>query len=83
MAIPAWGLEGMEMNMEMVVTRWKRVTYSLLWIAAFWVAGDGSYVWKFFRRRFWRFWLGAPIGDILSCLALPDNGSQSALRSPV
>jgi hypothetical protein len=27
--------------------------------------GDGAYVWKFFRKRFWRFWLGAPIGDIL------------------
>ncbi len=25
----AWGLEGMEMNMEMVVTRWKRVTLLL------------------------------------------------------
>ncbi len=35
----AWGLEGMEMNMEMVVTRWKRVTYSLLWVVAFWVVG--------------------------------------------
>jgi hypothetical protein len=60
----AWGLEIMEMNVEMVAARWKRVTYYLLWIAGYWLMGDGSYVWKFFRRRFWRFWLGAPIGDI-------------------
>jgi Macrocin-O-methyltransferase (TylF) len=64
----AWGLEIMEMNLEMVVARWRRVTYYLLLIAGYWLAGDGSHVWKFFRRRFWRFWLGAPIGDILFML---------------
>jgi hypothetical protein len=64
----AWGLEIMQMNLEMIVSRWKRVTYYLLWIAAYWLAGDGSYVWQFFRARFWRFWLGAPIGDILFLL---------------
>ncbi len=63
-----WGLEIMQMNLEMVVSRWKRVTYYLLWIAAYWLAGDGSYIWQFFRARFWRFWLGAPIGDILFIL---------------
>ncbi len=61
----AWGLEIMEMNLEMVVPRWKRMTYYLPWIAGFWFVGGGSYVWKFFRPQFWRFWLGAPIGDIL------------------
>ena len=61
----AWGLEIMEMNVEMVEARSKRLVYCLLWIAAYWLMGDGSYVWKFFRKRFWRFWLGAPIGDIL------------------
>lgn len=76
----AWGLEGMEMNMEMVVTRWKRVTYSLLWIAAFWVAGDGSYVWKFFQGRFWRFWLGAPIGDILFMLGAAGQRKSVSLE---
>jgi hypothetical protein len=76
----AWGLEGMEMNMEMVVARWKRVTYSLLWIAAFWVAGDGSYVWKFFQKRFWRFWLGAPIGDILFMLCAAGQRKSVSLE---
>ncbi len=76
----AWGLEGMEMNMEMVVSRWKRVTYSLLWVVAFWVAGDGSYVWKFFRRRFWRFWLGAPIGDIFFMLGAAGQRKSVSLE---
>lgn len=76
----AWGLEGMEANMEMVVTRWKRVTYYLLWIATFWVAGDGSYVWKFFRRRFWRFWLGAPIGDVLFMLGAAGQRKSVSLE---
>jgi Macrocin-O-methyltransferase (TylF) len=61
----AWGLEIMEMNLEMVTARLRRVAYYLVWIAAYWLMGDGAYVWKFFRKRFWRFWLGAPIGDIL------------------
>jgi Macrocin-O-methyltransferase (TylF) len=76
----AWGLEIMEMNLEMVVARWKRVTYYLLWIAAYWLAGDGSYVWKFFRRRFWRFWLGAPIGDILFMLGAAGQRKSVSLE---
>jgi hypothetical protein len=64
----AWGLEIMQMNLQMVVGRWKRMTYYLLWIAAYWLAGDGSFAWQFFRPRFWRFWLGAPVGDILFLL---------------
>ena len=76
----AWGLEIMEMNVEMVVARWKRVTYYLLWIAAYWLAGDGSYVWKFFRRRFWRFWLGAPIGDILFVLGAAGQRKSVSLE---
>ena len=76
----AWGLEIMEMNLEMVVARWKRVMYYLLWIAAYWLAGDGSYVWKFFRRRFWRFWLGAPIGDILFMLGAAGQRKSVSLE---
>jgi hypothetical protein len=64
----AWGLEIMVMNSEMVVSRWKRAMYFLLWISAYWSLADGSYVWQFFRKRFWRFWLGAPVGDILFML---------------
>ena len=61
----AWGLEIFEMNLEMVTARWRRIAYFLVLIAGYWLKGDGSYGWTFFRRRFWRFWLGAPIGDIL------------------
>jgi hypothetical protein len=60
----AWGLEIWEMNLEMVSARWKRVLYYFVLIAAYWLKGDGSYAWTFFRKRFWRFWLGAPMGDI-------------------
>ena len=76
----AWGLEMMEMNVEMVVARWKRVTYYLLGIAGYWLMGDGSYVWKFFRKRFWRFWLGAPIGDILFMLGAAGQRKSVSLE---
>jgi hypothetical protein len=64
----AWGLEIWEMNIEMVTARWKRVVYYFAAIAVHWLIGNGSYAWAFFNRRFWRFWLGAPIGDILFML---------------
>ena len=48
----AWGLEIMEMNLEMVALRRKRAVYYLLWIASYWLMGDGSYVWKFLRDDF-------------------------------
>ena len=76
----AWGLEAMEMNLEMVTARWKRAGYYLLWIAAYWSMGDGSYVWKFFRRRFWRFWLGAPIGDVLFMLGAAGQRKSVSLE---
>jgi Methyltransferase domain len=60
----AWGLEMWEMNVEMVAARWKRAVYYLGVIAVYWLMGDGSYAWRSFGRRFWRFWLGAPVGDI-------------------
>ncbi len=64
----AWGLEIMEMNVEMLSARWKRALTYILWIAGYWLKGDGRYVWTFFRRPFWRFWLGAPLGDIFFML---------------
>jgi len=76
----AWGLEIMEMNIEMVAARWKRVVYYLLWIAGYWVMGDGSYVWKFFRKHFWRFWLGAPLGDILFMLSAAGQRKSVSLE---
>ncbi|MEE6176651.1 class I SAM-dependent methyltransferase [Mycobacterium sp. 050134] len=76
----AWGLEIMEMNVEMVVAAWKRVAYCLLWITGYWLVGDGSFVWKFFRKRFWRFWLGAPAGDILFLLGAAGQRKSVSLE---
>ncbi|WP_163702122.1 class I SAM-dependent methyltransferase [Mycolicibacterium sarraceniae] len=60
----AWGLEMWEMNVEMVTSAWKRVPYYFLAVAVYWVIGNGNFAWAFFSKRFWRFWLGAPTGDI-------------------
>jgi hypothetical protein len=76
----AWGLEIFEMNLEMVTARWRRIAYFLILIAGYWLKGDGSYAWTFFRRRFWRFWLGAPIGDILFILAAAGQRKSVSLE---
>jgi hypothetical protein len=76
----AWGLEIFEMNLEMVTARWRRIAYFLVLIAGYWLKGDGSYAWTFFRRRFWRFWLGAPIGDILFILAAAGQRKSVSLE---
>lgn len=64
----AWGLEMMEMNVEMVAARWKRVLYYILAIPAYLFLGEGRHTWACFRKPFWRFWLGAPTGDMLFML---------------
>jgi hypothetical protein len=76
----AWGLEAWEMNVEMVTARWKRAVYYLVMIALYWSIGDGSYAWTFFRRRFWRFWLGAPLGDILFMLGATGQRKSVSLE---
>jgi hypothetical protein len=76
----AWGLEAWEMNFEMVTARHKRVMYCLIMIALYWSRGDGSYAWTFFRTRFWRFWLGAPIGDILFMLGAAGQRKSVSLE---
>jgi hypothetical protein len=76
----AWGLEVFEMNLEMVTARWRRIGYFLILIAGYWMKGDGSYAWTFFRRRFWRFWLGAPIGDILFILGAAGQRKSVSLE---
>ena len=76
----AWGLEIFEMNLEMVTARWKRMAYQIVLIAGYWLKGDGSYAWKFFRKRFWRFWLGAPIGDILFMLSAAGQRKSVSLE---
>jgi len=64
----AWGLEIMEMNVEMTAARWKRILYYVVAIPVYWLIGEGRYAWTCFRRPFWRFWLGAPIGDMVFML---------------
>ncbi|MCV7103865.1 class I SAM-dependent methyltransferase [Mycobacterium palustre] len=76
----AWGLEAWEMNIEMVTSRRRRFLYSLVMIALYWSKGDGSYAWAFFRRRFWRFWLGAPWGDILFMLGAAGQRKSVSLE---
>uniref|UniRef100_UPI0031D5453A class I SAM-dependent methyltransferase n=1 Tax=Mycobacterium sp. TaxID=1785 RepID=UPI0031D5453A len=76
----AWGLEIFEMNLERVTARWRRIAYFLVLIAGYWCKGDGSYVWKFFQKRFWRFWLGAPIGDILFMLGAAGQRKSVSLE---
>ncbi|WP_343710734.1 class I SAM-dependent methyltransferase [Mycobacterium sp.] len=76
----AWGLEMWEMNIEMVAARWKRLVYYLVAIAVYWSAGDGHYAWTFFGRRFWRFWLGAPIGDIIFMLGAAGQRKSVSLE---
>jgi hypothetical protein len=76
----AWGLEIWEMNLEMVASRWKRMVYYLLLISGYWSIGDGSYAWTFFRKRFWRFWLGAPLGDILFMLGAAGQRKSVSLE---
>lgn len=76
----AWGLEIMEMNVEMIATRWKRTLYYLVVIAWYWLIGDGRYAWTFFSRRFWRFWLGAPISDIAFLLGAAGQRKSVSLE---
>jgi hypothetical protein len=76
----AWGLEIMEMNVEMVTARWRRGVYYLVWIAGHWLIGDGSYVWKFLRSQFWRFWLGAYVSDMLFMLAVGGQRKSVSLE---
>ncbi|MGH3967691.1 MAG: class I SAM-dependent methyltransferase [Mycobacterium sp.] len=76
----AWGLEAWEMNVEMVAARWKRVLYCVGLIALYWLKGDGRYAWTCFRRRFWRFWLGAPIGDIFFMLGAAGQRKSVSLE---
>lgn len=76
----AWGLEIMEMNVEMVAAPWKRFLYYLLVISVWWLNGDGRNAWAFFRKPFWRFWLGAPIGDIIFMLGAAGSRKSVSLE---
>lgn len=76
----AWGLEIWEMNIQMVTARWKRIAYYFVAIAVYWLLGNGNYVWAFFDRRFWRFWLGAPPGDIAFMLGAAGQRKSVSLE---
>ncbi|OBH02061.1 MULTISPECIES: class I SAM-dependent methyltransferase [unclassified Mycobacterium] len=76
----AWGLETWEMNVEMVTSRWRRWLYYFVLIAVYWSIGNGQYAWNLFGRRFWRFWLGAPIGDILFMLGAAGQRKSVSLE---
>lgn len=76
----SWGLEIWEMNVEMVAARWKRVAYYFVAIAVYWLIGNGNYAWAFFGKRFWRFWLGAPIRDILFMLGAAGQRKSVSLE---
>lgn len=60
----AWGLEVMEMNTEMISSPWKRVLYYMVGIPLYWLVGEGRFASAFYRKPFWRFWFGAPAGDM-------------------
>ncbi|GFG73608.1 hypothetical protein MBOT_09730 [Mycobacterium botniense] len=76
----AWGLEIWEMNIEMVTAPWKRVAYYIVAIALYWLLGDGRYAWACFSRRFWRFWLSAPLGDIFFMLGAAGQRKSVSLE---
>jgi len=76
----AWGLEIWEMNIEMITALWKRAMYYVIVIAGYWLIGDGRYAWTCFSRRFWRFWLGAPIDDILFMLGAAGQRKSVSLE---
>lgn len=76
----AWGLEIGEMNAEMVAAPWKRLVYYLTLIAVYCGGSNGFYAWAFFDKRFWRFWLGAPLGDIFFTLGAAGERKSVSLE---
>jgi len=76
----AWGLEVMEMNIEVIKARRTRFFYYVSAIPLYWLFGDGRYIWTFFRRRFWRFWLGATLGDMLFMLSAAGSRKSVSLE---
>lgn len=76
----AWGLEMMEMNIEMVRSRWMRMLYYAVAIPIFWLLGEGRFASICFRKPFWRFWLGAPLGDMLFLLGAVGSRKSVSLE---
>ncbi|QEN13257.1 class I SAM-dependent methyltransferase [Mycolicibacterium sp. ELW1] len=75
-----WGLEIWEMNVEMVTAPWKRLLYYFISLTIYWSVGGGSYAWAVWDKRFWRFWLGAPLGDIAFMLGAAGQRKSVSLE---
>ena len=76
----AWGLEIGEMNVEKVISPWKRVLYYLVSIVVYCGGTTGLFTWAFFDRRFWRFWLGATASDIIFMLSAAGERKSVSLE---
>jgi hypothetical protein len=76
----AWGLEIGEMNVEKVISPWKRALYYLVSIVVYCGGTTGLFTWEFFDRRFWRFWLGAPASDIIFMLSAAGERKSVSLE---
>ncbi len=76
----AWGLEMMELNIEMITASWKRALAYLIAIPLFWLVGEGRFASGFYRRPFWRFWLGAPISDMMFLLGAAGSRKSVSLE---
>jgi hypothetical protein len=76
----SWGLEMMEMNLEMVTAPWKRMFYRMVALPVYWLIGEGSFAVKFLNKPFWRFWLGAPISDMLFLLGAAGSRKSVSLE---
>ena len=46
----------------------KRPLYYMVGIPLYWLVGEGRFATAFYRKPFWRFWFGAPVGDLLFLL---------------
>ncbi|OMC16575.1 methyltransferase [Mycobacterium colombiense] len=76
----AWGLEMIEMNVVMVKSRWKRLSYSVAAILLYLFFGDGRYIWAFYAAPFWRFWLNAPKEDIFFMLGAAGSRKSVSIK---
>lgn len=76
----AWGLETMEMNVGMTISRWKRMLYYFIAIPAYWLIGEGRYAWTCFHAPFWRFWLGAHPSDMFFMLGAAGSRKSVSLE---
>lgn len=72
----AWGLEMIEMNVEMVSSRWKRLAYSVAAILIYLLFGDGRCAWAFFVHRSGASGWLRPERTSSSCSALRDRENR-------